>query len=937
MQRILVTGDIAIDCHVIRHHTSSSDDLKWNDQNRAEYCERWGGAALLARLAEASITPKDKITVIQAQLPAAVRADEKAFLRSYATWEPQAREAGQDKKLKEAPVWRVKEFLGVQRAKARPLKFDLKSPADIVVIDDANLREEISQDGFCRKRSLWPEGLRNATAETWVVWKLWRRHLDEELGVYLLRHCPARLVLILSARGLREDGDFISKGVSWERTAQELYQAVQEKFSSHLTRKPNLQIIISLGAAGAFIYSGGEQATEPKALLVFDPQHMEDEWEDQRPGRIIGQTACLTTGVTLAIARNSGNPHWSAGIQAGLAAMRSLYDGGYRCDTPDCSGFEFPYQTTGSVLAAALAPKPDAKSEFAITVVPDPRCERLAAIAVRSRRCQDVVGQWSILQSKSGFGIYELARRIARRGVKSALTEVPVMSFGGLTTADRQEIESYRNIRNLFMEYVRNVPAQESESKPVSVAVFGPPGSGKSFGVKQIVKNLPGNVKEITFNLSQFSDPAELVAAFNLVRDTRLKGNIPLVFWDEFDTSLAGKPLGWLRCFLEPMQDGVFLDGQVSHPLGPAIFVFAGGTCPCFSEFAAQPNSDAYGEFKKAKGPDFVSRLRGYLNVLGPNPRGGDPTADPTYVIRRAILFASVVRRFRAQLVSGSGELDIDDGVLRAFLTVSEYVHGARSMESIVTSSALTGESRFDPYCLPQPDQLDLHVPSWEFMALVHYPGVMAGDRAERLTQAFHKSYCDSLRSRGYRYGPKSNDELKTSNQLVPWARLPQDYKNSNADAVRAIPDKLAAVGYVMVPGTPDRHRPLPESVFERLSELEHERWMHEKIAAGWRQSPPRAGSPRYLRDDKRKLHDAMLPWKAVTAEERAVRFPENPETVGFEELPEAQKEKDRDQVRSLLAVMKALDYCLVPSTVTERGMAPVQGETCQSPGDLQQ
>ncbi len=31
---------------------------------------------------------------------------------------------------------------------------------------------------------------------------------------------------------------------------------------------------------------------------------------------------------------------------------------------------------------------------------------------------------------------------------------------------------------------------------------------------------------------------------------------IPLVFWDEFDTSLDGRPLGWLRYFLAPMQDG---------------------------------------------------------------------------------------------------------------------------------------------------------------------------------------------------------------------------------------------------------------------------------------------------------------------------------------------------------------------------------------------
>ena len=34
------------------------------------------------------------------------------------------------------------------------------------------------------------------------------------------------------------------------------------------------------------------------------------------------------------------------------------------------------------------------------------------------------------------------------------------------------------------------------------------------------------------------------------MRDEALRGKIPLVFWDEFDSSLEGMPLGWLRYFL---------------------------------------------------------------------------------------------------------------------------------------------------------------------------------------------------------------------------------------------------------------------------------------------------------------------------------------------------------------------------------------------------
>ena len=163
----------------------------------------------------------------------------------------------------------------------------------------------------------------------------------------------------------------------------------------------------------------------------------------------------------------------------------------------------------------------------------------------------------------------------ASQGPELILRDVPWGQFGKLQTVDRQEIESYRSIRNLVTEYYRQKPL----TRPLSIAVFGTPGSGKSFGVTEMAKALlPGQIETITFNLSQFDTPEALLSAFHQVRDISLGGMLPLVFWDEFDTSLAGTPLGWLRYFLSPMQDGRFQEGQISHPLGGAIFVFAGGT-----------------------------------------------------------------------------------------------------------------------------------------------------------------------------------------------------------------------------------------------------------------------------------------------------------------------------------------------------------------------
>ena len=167
------------------------------------------------------------------------------------------------------------------------------------------------------------------------------------------------------------------------------------------------------------------------------------------------------------------------------------------------------------------------------------------------------------------------------------LSQAPIAVFAGaLRTYDRREIENYRALYSLLHDYIR---LREPE-RPLSVAVFGPPGAGKSFGVKQVAKALTEHnqkrpLVDLTFNLSQYQTADELAAAFHLVRDLVLQGKIPLVFFDEFDTALNVQKLAWLRYFLAPMQDGLFLDRGTLHPIGQAIFVFAGGTCDCERPF----------------------------------------------------------------------------------------------------------------------------------------------------------------------------------------------------------------------------------------------------------------------------------------------------------------------------------------------------------------
>ena len=68
---------------------------------------------------------------------------------------------------------------------------------------------------------------------------------------------------------------------------------------------------------------------------------------------------------------------------------------------------------------------------------------------------------------------------------------------------------------------------------------------------------------------------------------------------------------------------------------------------------------------------------------------------------------------------TGEPHLQIDEGLLRAFLLVGEYIHGARSMEAIVQMSSLAGKPRFERSSLPARQQLGVHVDADAFMRLV--------------------------------------------------------------------------------------------------------------------------------------------------------------------------------------------------------------------------
>jgi hypothetical protein len=188
------------------------------------------------------------------------------------------------------------------------------------------------------------------------------------------------------------------------------------------------------------------------------------------------------------------------------------------------------------------------------------------------------------------------------------------------------------------------------------------------------------------------------------------------------------------------MQDGKFKAGESTYRIGRAIFVFAGGICKSWSEFYGQQLLEkgagdkelAKEGFTSKKGPDFISRLRGYLDIQSINPgkAGGagvvSQEANEVLMVRRAILLRSLLEVHLPSIIDkNSKEAGIDPDVVRAFLRVPEYYHEVRSMRAIIEMSRISSRGTFHKSSLPTSDQLSMHVDANAFGKLVS-PGLGA-------------------------------------------------------------------------------------------------------------------------------------------------------------------------------------------------------------------
>lgn len=838
---IVVAGDVCIDWFAVPIPRVSGlqgppprQPANWQLRDGLRMFARPGGAWLLSEL----VAKTTGQPIIGPPIPSPIEhQDCESALHSMVelgAFPPTS--AKDDRRKPDAFVWRVQRFRGFSGGAAVSRQTDAK-PVDsgvegvrLVVLDDVG-------NGFRDHESGWPKALQGGGDGPLVLWKLIPPFRDGVLSSYLLRLHAARTIVVLDVDHLRAEGAAISRQLSWERTAGDVIHALTHDPSFATLRKAG-HLIVRLGQEGAVhVANLGSKGAEVE--LTYLPGGIEGSTRAEVPGEMLGFSSMFVAVLAGELVRPGAASVAAAiraGVQCGLAASARLFRTGF-----GPSSFE-PIALPSLVPGCAAADSKFVTLSVAPLAGHDP-----------TSRLFDYVRK---------LPLERLAEGILELGIGPTIAQAPVARFGDLETLDRTEIETYRSIRNLIGEYL----AQPNPERPLSIAVFGPPGSGKSFGVAQVAKSL-GDVEKIEFNVSQFENARQLTAAFHVVRDAVVRGRVPLVFFDEFDAA-ANRPLPWLKHFLSPMQDGKFMDGESTHMIGRAVFVFAGGTKHTFEAFARL----GHDEFIDAKGPDFVSRLRGVIDIRGTDRR--EPN-DAMYVIRRAVLLESMLKRKTPALFDAAGLLRIDAGVRRAFLRCGSFLHGARSMESIIDMSLLAGRETFERASLPPQPQLSLHVDAQEFMELVTQD-VRLGEQRERLGKAIHRRFVAQQRGSKGRNDPS----------MRPWGTLPENYREDNRQQADDTLRKLTLIGCGLRPANDGDGRAkvtLSAAEVELLAEAEHERWKDSKRMQGYTYAPGKKND-----DDKVRTHPCLLPWS---------------------DLSEVEKQKDRDTVRQIPKFMASMGF----------------------------
>ncbi len=96
------------------------------------------------------------------------------------------------------------------------------------------------------------------------------------------------------------------------------------------------------------------------------------------------------------------------------------------------------------------------------------------------------------------------------------------------------------------------------------------------------------------------------------------------------------------------------------------------------------------------------------------------------------------------------------------------------------------------------------------------------------------------------------------------WSDVLETYRAANRAVADSAMTKVWDAGWAPVSrGQKGNTSPtIPDDIMERMAEREHDRWMAERLMSGWR--------PSEARDNELMAHDKLVPWSALTEDDRA-------------------------------------------------------------------
>ena len=150
-------------------------------------------------------------------------------------------------------------------------------------------------------------------------------------------------------------------------------------------------------------------------------------------------------------------------------------------------------------------------------------------------------------------------------------------------------------------------------------------------------------------------------------------------------------------------------------------------------------------------------------------------------------------------------------------------------------------------------------------------------DVPEALAQALHEEY---LRDR-----LAAGDVQGSSASLAAWDDLPEEFRESSRRTAVDLCEAIRERGYELVAVGPDVVERFDDDELEGLARTLHDRWMDERLSAGWQ--------PGERRDDGERFHPDLVAWADLSAERREI---------------------DRNLVRQLPPILREIGLSLVRS-----------------------